>query len=64
MAENAKLICNKCKVSLEEMDAYFTYLDRKFKHKVKRCPSCGQIFLDEKLVSGKVKSMETSLEDK
>lgn len=64
MEKNARLMCNRCKVELREMDAYFTYLDRKFRHKVKRCPDCGQIYLDEELVRGKVNLMETSLEDK
>lgn len=64
MAENARLKCSRCEVELKEMDAYFTYLDRKFKHKVNRCPECGQIYLDEDLVRGKVRQMETALEDK
>ena len=64
MEKNAKLICNRCAVELKEMDAYFEYLDRKFKHKVKRCPECGQVYLDEDLVKGKVGLLESSLEDK
>ncbi len=34
MASDKKRICNKCKCELEEMDTQFTYLDKKFRHKV------------------------------
>lgn len=64
MEKKENLKCSRCKVPLKEMEAHFTYLDRKFKHKVLRCPSCGQVLLDEELVRGKVSRMENVLEDK
>ena len=46
-----KLICDKCKVELEELEAQFSYLGKSFRHKVSRCPMCGQICLSEELVT-------------
>ena len=34
MEEKQILICDKCKVEMEEIDANFSYLDRTFRHKV------------------------------
>lgn len=64
MESNKKLICNKCKCSLEEMDTQFAYLDKKFRHKVLRCPKCGQVFIPEELAKGKMAQLEKSLEEK
>ena len=64
MEENRKFICNKCKASLELIEAKFTYLDKKFSHKVLRCPSCGQVYFPEELVNGKIKQLEYSMEEK
>ena len=47
-----------------EMEANFAYLERKFRHKVQRCPSCGQVYLPEELVKGRMRQVETSLEEK
>ena len=67
-AENAKpaekLICDKCGVEMEMIEASFDYLTRGFRHKVPRCPSCGQISLPEELVTGKMAEVESMIEDK
>lgn len=64
MASNKTLICNKCKCGLSEIDTQFTYLDKKFRHKVLRCPQCGQVFIPEDLAKGKMAKLEKSLEEK
>lgn len=64
MASNKKLICSKCACELKEMDTQFTYLDKKFRHKVLRCPKCGQVFIPEDLAKGKMALLEKSLEEK
>lgn len=46
------------------MDTQFTYLDKKFRHKVLRCPQCGQVFIPEVLAKGKMAQLEKSLEEK
>ena len=64
MESNRTRICNKCKCGLKEMDAQFSYLDKKFRHKVLRCPQCGQVFIPEDLDRGKMAQLERSLEEK
>ncbi|MEA4923080.1 MAG: hypothetical protein VB031_06885 [Eubacteriaceae bacterium] len=64
MDTKSKLICNKCNVPLVEMDATFKYLKRSFKHKVLRCPQCGQIYLPEELIKTKMADVERALEEK
>ena len=59
-----KLICDKCKVELEELEAQFSYLGKSFRHKVRRCPMCGQICLSEELVTGRMSEVESMMEDK
>lgn len=64
MESNKNLICSKCKVPLEEREVSFTYLERSFRHKVQRCPSCGQVYLPEELVRGRMRQVENALEEK
>ncbi|HZK02131.1 MAG TPA: hypothetical protein VFC96_04630 [Anaerovoracaceae bacterium] len=63
MEKKSKLICNKCKVDLTLADVHFSYLNHNFRHKVLRCPRCGQVHLSEELV-GRIKEVETAFEDK
>ena len=51
-------------VSLEELEAQFSYLGKSFRHKVSRCPMCGQICLSEELVTGRMSEVESMMEDK
>jgi transposase len=46
------------------MDAQFSYLKRSFRHKVPRCPECGQVYIPEDLARGRMREVETTLEDK
>ena len=51
MEKKQILICDRCKVEMQEMDTQFSYLGRSFRHKVNRCPECGQVCLSEELVN-------------
>lgn len=57
-------MCDRCNVELAAAELHFSYLEHDFHHKVMRCPSCGQVYLPEDLVNGKVKQLETTLEEK
>ena len=59
-----KLLCDKCGVELEMIEATFEYLTRSFRHKVPRCPECGQVSLPEELVNGKISDVEAMIEEK
>ncbi|MDO4544796.1 MAG: DNA-binding protein [Bacillota bacterium] len=59
-----KLICDKCKVEMEEIEVQFKYLSRSFRYKVPRCPECGQVSLPEDLVDGKMADVEAMIEEK
>ena len=58
-----KLLCDKCGVELEMIEATFEYLTRSFRHKVPRCPECGQVSLPEELVNGKISDVEAMIEE-
>lgn len=58
------LICDRCQVEMEEIEANFSYLDRTFRHKVMRCPECGQVCLSEDLVTGRMSEVEALIEEK
>lgn len=59
-----RLICDKCGVEMEMIEVAFDYLSRGFRHKVPRCPVCGQVSLPEELVTGKMADVESMIEDK
>jgi uncharacterized Zn finger protein len=59
-----KIICGIDGAQLEEAVAHFSYLKRDFKHAVLRCPVCGQVYIPEELATGKMREVETALEDK
>jgi len=64
MEEKQKLICDRCKVEMAEFEAEFSYLNRSFRHKVPRCPECGQVYISEKLAAGRISDVEKQLEEK
>lgn len=64
MGKKSKLICDKCQVEMKDIDAQFRYIGKNFRHKVKRCPVCGQVYLSEELVNGRMAEVEHKLEDK
>ncbi len=58
------LICCKCDVPLVMGKTSFAYLKHHFTAEVPKCPRCGQVYISEELVLGKVAQVETELEDK
>ena len=64
MEEKEKLLCEKCQIEMEPLEEEFSYLKRSFRHKVLRCPSCGQVYVPEDLAKGRMSEVETLLEDK
>ena len=64
MNEEKKLICNSCDLELKPANANFTYLGHSFRAEVPRCPGCGQVFIPEDLVRGRIAEVEAELEDK
>ncbi len=62
--EKEKIFCGKCKVELVLRKTDFQYMRFNFTHEVPVCPSCGQVYLSEQLVNGKVKELEKNFEEK
>jgi len=64
--ENAEqtLICEKCDVDMELIEAEFDYLSRTFRHQIMRCPKCGAPYIPESLARGRMREVEMALEDK
>lgn len=59
-----ELMCDRCKVAMKKIEVQFDYLNRSFRHKVPRCPECGQVSLPEDLVEGKMSDVEAMIEEK
>ena len=64
MNDSQQLICNPCNLELKPANANFTYLGHSFRAEVPRCPGCGQVFISEDLVKGRIAEVEMELEDK
>ncbi len=58
------IICMKCNVELVESKVSFSYLKHNFDTKLLRCPVCGQVYIPESLVKGKMSEVEKALEEK
>ncbi len=64
MSEERRLICKKCGVELQKTRTEFHYLNSVFYHDVPACPVCGQVYIPYELATGKMKEVETEVEDK
>ncbi len=64
MEKKSTLTCSKCNGELQEFEANFVYLEKTLQHKVLRCPECGQVYLPEEMVRGRIREVEDSLEEK
>jgi uncharacterized protein with PIN domain len=62
--ENEKLICAKCDRELELKEVSLEYLGHRLSHSFPVCPVCGQVYISEEIVTGKIHQVETELEDK
>ena len=56
--------CEKCGISLIDKEIEFKYLEVEFTATAPCCPQCGQVFLSEEIVLGKLSEIEQMLEDK
>ena len=56
--------CCACNVPLETGKVNVGYLGSRFPVDLLRCPKCGQVFIPEDLVLGKMLEVEKLLEDK
>lgn len=62
--EEKKLICYKCKKQMVLKKTYFNYLGHSFFTDILRCPDCGEVYIPEDLVKGRISEVEMQLEDK
>ena len=58
------IFCARCSHELVPMDVRARYLKSEFPTKVLACPDCGQIYIPEALVCGKISEVERTLEEK
>lgn len=58
------LICARCNVRLEPKKTAFQYMNYEFYEELPCCPRCGQVYLDEQIVRGKMHQAEIEVEDK
>jgi len=64
MAGYEKLECCKCKAPLVTRRINFEYLGHNFFAEIPACPVCGQVYVSEELVKGKIAEVEKNLEEK
>jgi hypothetical protein len=58
------LVCFKCQKELIPKKTNFSYLGHSFYTEALQCPKCGQVFIPEALVKGRISEVEMQLEDK
>ena len=56
--------CGRCGVELENKKTFFNYLGHNFNTELPVCPVCGEVFIPEDLVRGRMSQVERELEDK
>ena len=59
-----KLICGKCRVPLEMKKVTLDYLGHPINHEFPCCPVCGEVYISEDIVRGKMHDVEMMLEEK
>ena len=59
-----QLYCDRCDLALTPRKTHFTYLGNAFQTELPCCPACGQVYIDEELVKGRISQVEMELEDK
>lgn len=58
------LICCRCQVALEQGKKALSYQRQQMYAPLLMCPQCGQVYIPEDLVKGKMFEVEKALEDK
>ena len=59
-----RIVCVKCGTTLKDNKTAFDYMGHHFVADIPCCLTCGQVFISEEFVKGKIKEVERSLEDK
>ncbi len=59
-----ELICSLCGVPLEPRKINLRYLGHQVSSEFPTCPKCGNMYIPEEIVTGKIRALETELEDK
>ena len=59
-----QIYCDLCQAELTKQKTHFTYLGHAFQAELPRCPQCGQVYIDEDVVKGRMAQVEMELEDK
>ena len=62
--DGGKVICGKCEREMEPKEVALTYLGHQVTAELPVCPVCGQVYISEEVVSGKIHRVEQLLEDK
>lgn len=62
--EKIDIQCGRCQIPLEYGKRDLNYQRQSISTEVLRCPKCGQVYLPESLVKGKMFEVEKALEDK
>ncbi|WP_094603004.1 hypothetical protein SPSIL_024730 [Sporomusa silvacetica DSM 10669] len=58
------IICCRCKVALENGQMALSYQRQQMYADMLKCPKCGQVYIPEQLVKGKMFEVEKALEEK
>lgn len=59
-----KVICARCDREMVQRDVALTYLGHQVTAELPVCPVCGQVYISEEVVTGRVHRVEQLLEDK
>ncbi len=59
-----KAVCRRCNVEMIPKKTFFDYLGHNFHTEILCCPECGEVYIPEKLVKGRMAEVEQELEDK
>lgn len=54
----------RCQVEMVPKSTFFDYLGHNFHTEILCCPKCGEVYLPEALVKGRMADVERELEDK
>ena len=58
------MLCLKCNEEMVEKETDFKYMNHTMTDKILTCPVCGQVYIPEDYVRGKMRKVERTLEDK
>ena len=58
------VICRRCHVEMKPERTFFNYIGHNFHTDLLKCPLCGEVYIPEYLVTGRMAEVERELEDK